>query len=314
MADFEEFEVSENIGNSEYEAFQKLGIIISVVISSSAVVGVVANAYVVWLLRSRAVFSVSSVYLLNRCLADLLFLLPAPVFATQYSLMNWVFGNAICKLTMAQLYVCSYASYSFMIALSVDFMRVVTQHVDDDRSVLMKILVTVIWATAIALALPFFILFETLQFGHSTVTHCFLNFPYFWLPIFDIISVASITATMVTSWVMVFIAATPSSAHEVPQENGTKARTAWRLLVALTITFTTLHLPYAIIQTLHFCQIVHGPTMLKPQVIINSLVFVNAAVNPLVYLAVMRHSGQDSHQHTDSIPITLQGTEEDRDF
>ncbi|XP_054450737.1 C-C chemokine receptor type 1-like [Pteronotus mesoamericanus] len=143
------------------------------------VIGLVGNILVVLILMQyKRLKSMTSIYLLNLAISDLVFLFTLP-FWIDYSLKdNWVFGNGMCKLMSGLYYVGLYSEIFFIILLTIDRYLAIVHAVFAlrARTIHFGIISSgIIWVLAILAAIPGFYFSKTQwEFTHST---CGLHFP-----------------------------------------------------------------------------------------------------------------------------------------
>ncbi|XP_024421789.1 C-C chemokine receptor type 1-like [Desmodus rotundus] len=143
------------------------------------VIGLVGNTLVVLvLMQYKRLKSMTSIYLLNLAVSDLLFLFTLP-FWIDYSLKdNWVFGNGLCKLLSGFYYVGLYSEIFFIILLTIDRYVAIVHAVFAlrARTVTFGIISSgITWVLAILAAIPGFYFSKTQQ--EFTRYTCSLHFP-----------------------------------------------------------------------------------------------------------------------------------------
>ncbi|XP_066206448.1 C-C chemokine receptor type 1-like [Saccopteryx leptura] len=85
------------------------------------VTGLVGNILVILtLLQHKRLKNMTSIYLLNLAISDLLFLFTLPFWIHYYQKDNWVFGSVMCKLLWVLYYVGLYSEIFFIILLTID--------------------------------------------------------------------------------------------------------------------------------------------------------------------------------------------------
>lgn len=144
------------------------------------VIGLVGNILVVLvLMQYKRLKSMTSIYLLNLAISDLLFLFTLP-FWIDYSLKeSWAFGNGMCKFLSGLYYVGLYSEIFFIILLTIDRYLAIVHAVFAmrARTVTFGIITSIIvWVLAILAAIPGFYFSKTQwEFSHHT---CSLHFPH----------------------------------------------------------------------------------------------------------------------------------------
>lgn len=96
--------------------------LIPTIYSVISIFGTVGNVLAICVLaHSSTPRSVANTFMLNLCVADLLFLLSLPLWAVYYSQSyNWTFGRVACKICGALLHFNLYASIFFIMCMSMD--------------------------------------------------------------------------------------------------------------------------------------------------------------------------------------------------
>ncbi|XP_039084250.1 C-C chemokine receptor type 1-like [Hyaena hyaena] len=143
------------------------------------IIGLVGNVLVLLvLMQYKRLKSMTSIYLLNLAISDLLFLFTLP-FWIDYKLKDdWIFSDGTCKLLSGLYYIGLYSEIFFIILMTVDRYLAIVHAVFalQVRTVLFGILSSALaWVLAILAAVPGFY-FSRIQweFFHTT---CSLHFP-----------------------------------------------------------------------------------------------------------------------------------------
>ncbi|KAM6170211.1 C-C chemokine receptor type 1-like [Rhynchocyon petersi] len=144
------------------------------------VVGLVGNILVVLvLMQYKRLKSMTSIYLLNLAISDLLFLSTLP-FWIDYKLKdNWAFGDVICKFLSGFYFIGLYSEIFFMILLTVDRYLAIVHAVFAlrARTIMFSIASCVVtWVLAILASIPGW-QFSRTQLEINRYT-CSLHFPH----------------------------------------------------------------------------------------------------------------------------------------
>lgn len=147
------------------------------------VIGLVGNILVVLvLLQYKRLKSMTSIYLLNLAVSDLLFLFTLP-FWIDYDLKdNWRFSEGMCKFLSGLYYIGLYSEIFFMILLTIDRYLAIVHAVFamQARTIVFGIISSLVaWVLAILAAIPGFY-FSEIQW-ESTHFTCSLHFPHQYL-------------------------------------------------------------------------------------------------------------------------------------
>lgn len=144
------------------------------------VIGLVGNILVVLVLvQYKRLKSMTSIYLLNLAISDLLFLFTLP-FWIDYKLKdNWVFGDAMCKFLSGLYYIGLYSEIFFIILLTIDRYLAIVHAVFAlrARTVTFGLISSIIaWGLAILACVPG-LYFSKSQREFTRYT-CSLHFPF----------------------------------------------------------------------------------------------------------------------------------------
>lgn len=144
------------------------------------IIGLVGNILVLLvLMQYRRLKSMTSIYLLNLAISDLLFLFTLP-FWIDYKLKDdWIFGEGTCKLLSGLYYTGLYSEILFIILLTVDRYLAIVHAVFAlrVRTVIFGIISSIgAWVLALLASIPGFYFSKTQrELSHTT---CSLHFPY----------------------------------------------------------------------------------------------------------------------------------------
>ncbi|XP_076985671.1 C-C chemokine receptor type 1 [Tamandua tetradactyla] len=144
------------------------------------IIGLVGNLLVVLiLLQYKRLKSMTSIYLLNLAISDLLFLFTLP-FWIDYKLKdNWIFGDIMCKLLSGLYFAGLFSEIFFIILLTIDRYLAIVHAVFSlrARTVAFGTLTSVVtWALAILASTPG-LYFSKAQWEFTHYT-CSLHFPH----------------------------------------------------------------------------------------------------------------------------------------
>ncbi|XP_056395033.1 type-2 angiotensin II receptor [Hyla sarda] len=124
--------------------------------------------------------TVASVYILNLAIADLLFLVTLPFWATYYSFgLNWMFGTVMCKISSSILTLNIFASIFFISCMSVDrYLSIVYPFRSQRRTHTQAFFVAlIIWVLAVMSTLPTLYFRNTYYIKNLDVHACIMDFP-----------------------------------------------------------------------------------------------------------------------------------------
>ncbi|XP_057562117.1 C-C chemokine receptor type 1 [Hippopotamus amphibius kiboko] len=143
------------------------------------VIGLIGNILVVLVLvQYKRLRSMTSIYLLNLAISDLIFLFTLPFWIDYRLKDDWVFGDFMCKLLSGLYFVGLYSEIFFIVLLTIDRYLAIVHAVFAlrARTVTFGIVTSiVIWVLAILASVPGLYFSKTQrEFTHHT---CSLHFP-----------------------------------------------------------------------------------------------------------------------------------------
>ncbi|XP_053456400.1 C-C chemokine receptor type 1 [Nycticebus coucang] len=143
------------------------------------IIGLVGNVLVVLvLMQYKRLRSMTSIYLLNLAISDLLFLFTLPFWINYKLKDDWVFGDGMCKLLSGIYYVGLYSEIFFIILLTIDRYLAIVHAVSalQARTVTFGIITSIFtWVLAILASIPGWYFSKTQrEIKHHT---CSIHFP-----------------------------------------------------------------------------------------------------------------------------------------
>lgn len=122
--------------------------------------GIVGNFLVLWIythFKTRAK-TMTDVYLMNLAVADLMFLLTLPFWASD-AVNGWTFGSVLCKITSACYKINFFSSMLLLTCISVDRYIVIVQttkaqNSKNKRLLCSKLVCLIVWVLSVLLAAP----------------------------------------------------------------------------------------------------------------------------------------------------------------
>ncbi|XP_050996379.1 C-C chemokine receptor type 1 [Acomys russatus] len=259
------------------------------------IVGVIGNVLVVLvLMQHRRLQSMTSIYLLNLAISDLVFLVTLP-FWIDYKLKDdWVFGDAMCKLLSGFYYLGLYSEIFFIILLTVDRYLAIVHAVFAlrARTVTFGIITSVItWVLAILASIPGLYFFKAQwEFTHHT---CSPHFPYESLKQwkrFQALKMNFLGLILPLVVMVICYAGIISILLRRPSEKKAKAV---RLIFAITLLFFLLWTPYNLTVFVSAFQDVFftNPCEQSKQLdlatqVTEVIAYTHCCVNPIIYVFV----------------------------
>ncbi|XP_012663488.1 C-C chemokine receptor type 1 [Otolemur garnettii] len=143
------------------------------------IIGLVGNVLVVLvLMQYKRLRSMTSIYLLNLAISDLLFLFTLPFWINYKLKDDWVFGDGMCKLLSGFYYIGLYSEIFFIILLTIDRYLAIVHAVSalQARTVTFGIITSIFtWVLAILASIPGWYFSKTQrEIKHHT---CSIHFP-----------------------------------------------------------------------------------------------------------------------------------------
>uniref|UniRef100_A0A8C8VJN9 G-protein coupled receptors family 1 profile domain-containing protein n=1 Tax=Pelusios castaneus TaxID=367368 RepID=A0A8C8VJN9_9SAUR len=137
------------------------------------VFGLVGNILVIYvLIACKKLTSMTDVYLLNLAISDLLFVFSLP-FLVHYTLVQWTFGNAMCKIICGIYYTGFYSSIFFITVMGIDRYLAIVHAVYalKVRTNILSIVISLtLWSVAILASVPNVLSIQ--QFNEEDVLKC----------------------------------------------------------------------------------------------------------------------------------------------
>ncbi|DAA16819.1 C-C chemokine receptor type 1 [Bos indicus x Bos taurus] len=143
------------------------------------VIGLVGNILVVLvLMQYKRLKSMTSIYLLNLAISDLIFLFTLPFWIDYKVKDDWIFGDAMCKLLSGFYFMGLYSEIFFIILLTIDRYLAIVHAVFAlrARTITFGIITSiVVWVLAVLASVPGLYFSKTQwEFTHHT---CSIHFP-----------------------------------------------------------------------------------------------------------------------------------------
>ncbi|XP_034340094.1 C-C chemokine receptor type 1 [Arvicanthis niloticus] len=259
------------------------------------ITGVVGNVLVILvLLQHRRLHSMTSIYLFNLAVSDLVFLFTLP-FWIDYKLKdNWVFGDAMCKLLSGFYYLGLYSEIFFIILLTIDRYLAIVHAVFAmrARTVTFGIITSVItWGLAILASLPALYFFKAQwEFTHHT---CSPHFPYESLQQWRKFQALKLNILGLVLPLLVMIICYAGIIRILLRRYSEKKAKAVRLIFAITLLFFLLWTPYNLtvlvsaFQDALFTNLCEQSKQLDLAMQVTEVIaYTHCCVNPIIYVFV----------------------------
>ncbi|KAM5189411.1 C-C chemokine receptor type 1 [Callospermophilus lateralis] len=259
------------------------------------VIGLIGNILVVLvLMQHRRLQSMTSIYLLNLAISDLLFLFTLP-FWIDYKLKdNWVFGSAMCKLLSGSYYLGLYSEIFFIILLTIDRYLAIVHAVFAirARTVTFGIITSIVtWALAFLAAVPGFYFSKTQwEFTRNT---CSLHFPHQSLKEWKRFQALKLNILGLVLPLLVMIVCYTGIINILLSRPNEKKAKAVRLIFVIMLTFFLFWTPYnltmfvsAFQEYLFTNQCVQSRELDMAIQVTEVIAYTHCCVNPVIYVFV----------------------------
>lgn len=200
------------------------------------------------------------VYIINRAVADLLFLLPVPLDVVSHLQDSWVFSPVLCKMRCALMFTSLLASSSLLVGVCLEIYVSLARPRASRKfhSALAKIVCVLTWSAFLVLLLPILILSEVMKEVSRERYHCVslpLSLGTLAGHILRFLAIAiAFLVPLLACWLLVHFTAAYKNQHVVGvPDSPAKTSGLWhprKFLVCLVSVFTACHLPYWLPQLL----------------------------------------------------------------
>ncbi|XP_028617461.1 C-C chemokine receptor 1-like protein 1 [Grammomys surdaster] len=259
------------------------------------VIGVIGNVLVVLvLIQHKRLRNMTSIYLFNLAISDLVFLSTLPFWVDYIMKGDWVFGNAMCKFLSGFYYLGLYSDMFFIILLTIDRYLAVVHAVFalKARTVTFGIISSIItWVLATLVSIPCLYVFKSqMEFTYYTCKAVlprkslsrFLRFQALTMNILGLILPLLAMIICYTKIIIVL--------HRRPNKKKAKAM---RLIFVITLLFFLLLTPYYLAAFVSaFEDVLFTYNCLRSQqvdlslMITEALAYTHCCVNPIIYVFV----------------------------
>lgn len=259
------------------------------------VIGVIGNVLVVLvLIQRKRLRNMTSIYLFNLAVSDLVFLFTLP-FWIDYKLKDdWVFGGAMCKLLSGFYYLGLYSEVFFIILLTIDRYLAIVHAVFSlrARTVTFGIITSIIiWALAILASIPALCFFKAQwEFTHYT---CSPHFPDESLKTWKRFQALKLNLLGLILPLLVMIICYAGIIRILLRRPNEKKAKAVRLIFAITLLFFLLWTPYNLtvfvsaFQDVLFTNQCEQSKQLDLAIQVTEVIaYTHCCVNPIIYVFV----------------------------
>ncbi|XP_063781060.1 neuropeptides B/W receptor type 1 [Pseudophryne corroboree] len=173
---------SEWTNGSISQVIPKFYLALPIIYSVICAVGLTGNTAVIYvILKAPKMKSVTNMFILNLAIADELFTLVLPINIVDYLLLQWPFGEFMCKLIISIDEYNTFSSIYFLTVMSIDRYLVVVATVESKKLSFRtyraaKIVSLCVWSFVTIIILPF-VIFAKLHQEHDRL-QCLFVFPH----------------------------------------------------------------------------------------------------------------------------------------
>ncbi|XP_074061773.1 neuropeptides B/W receptor type 1 [Macrotis lagotis] len=274
---------------------QPLYIVVPVIYSVICAVGLTGNTAVLYvLLRAPRMKTVTNLFILNLAIADELFTLVLPINIADYLLLQWPFGELMCKLIISIDQYNTFSSLYFLTVMSIDRYLVVLATVESRKMAYRtyraaKAVSLAVWFLVTLIVLPFTIFAHLYE--EEGRLQCVLVFPQpesFWWKVSRIYTLILGFAIPVSTICILYtimlckLRAMQLDNHAKALDRAKKRVTLMVLIILAVCLFcwTPYHLSTVVALTTDIPQ---TPFIIGISYFITSLSYANSCLNPFLY-------------------------------
>ncbi|XP_066100825.1 C-C chemokine receptor type 1-like [Saccopteryx bilineata] len=259
------------------------------------VIGLIGNILVVLvLLQHKRLKNMTSIYLLNLTISDLLFLFTLPFGIHYYWKDNWVFGNVMCKLVSGLYYVGLYSEIFFIILLTIDRYLAIVHAVFAlrARTVTFGIITSVVsWVLASLTSIPDFFFTDSLSTEGRYICNSFIPRAYYnhWR---EFLALKLNILGLVLPLVIMIVCYTGIIKILLRRPNERKSK-AVRLIFVIMIIFFLFWTPFNLtlsisafedVLSVNYCN--HKDQLALATKVTTLISYMHCCVNPIIYVFV----------------------------
>ncbi|XP_018412209.1 PREDICTED: type-2 angiotensin II receptor [Nanorana parkeri] len=264
--------------------------------------GFIGNSIVITVLcLQRDMKTVANIYIVNLAIADLLFLVMLPFWATYYAFgLNWMFGKVMCKISSSLLTLNLFASIFFITCMSIDRYMAIVYPLRSQRRTLTQatIVALSVWALAIMATLPTFHFRNTYYLENLDVHACIMDFPAnnysSWCVAMSLLKITLGFCVPVTVIITCYLKiGLHFKKSKGPMLNQQSRDRALKIVTAIVVCFLVCWLPFHILTFLDVLTRMEVIKDCKTETLVEAalplsicLAFSNSCINPLLYCFV----------------------------
>nr|XP_020861552.1 neuropeptides B/W receptor type 1 [Phascolarctos cinereus] len=295
LAEEDEGEPGGHNASSPELLLQPLYIAVPVIYSVICAVGLTGNTAVLYvLLRAPKMKTVTNLFILNLAIADELFTLVLPINIADHLLLQWPFGELMCKLIISIDQYNTFSSLYFLTVMSIDRYLVVLATVESRKTAYRtyraaKVVSLAVWFLVTLIVLPFTIFAQLYE--EEGRLQCVLVFPQpesFWWKVSRIytlilgFAIPVSTICILYSIMLCRLRAMKLDSHAKVLDRAKKRVTLMVLVILAVCLFcwTPYHLSTVVALTTDIPQ---TPVIIGVSYFITSLSYANSCLNPFLY-------------------------------
>ncbi|XP_061525360.1 somatostatin receptor type 1 [Phycodurus eques] len=257
-------------------------------------VGLTGNGMVIYvILKYAKMKTATNIYILNLAIADELFMLSVPFFATSAAVRRWPFGSLMCRLVLSVDGINMFTSIFCLTVLSVDRYVAVVHPIKAARyrrPTVAKMVNVCIWGLSLVVILPIIIFADTVPAEDGAVDCNFLWPEASW-------SEAFVVYTFLLGFLLPVGAICLCYCLMVARMRAVGLRAGWlqrrssekkitRMVLLVVAVFVLCWMPFYVVQLV---SVFHGPPDPVVTQLFVILSYANSGANPILYGFVSDH-------------------------
>uniref|UniRef100_A0A8D0LAZ6 Neuropeptides B and W receptor 1 n=1 Tax=Sphenodon punctatus TaxID=8508 RepID=A0A8D0LAZ6_SPHPU len=268
---------------------------VPIIYSVICAVGLTGNTAVIYvILKAPKMKTVTNIFILNLAIADELFTLVLPINVADYLLLQWPFGEFMCKLIISIDQYNTFSSIYFLTIMSIDRYLVVVATVKSKKIFyrtyrVAKLVSLCVWSFVTVIILPFSIFAKIhVEQGRSQCVFVFPSPESFWWKVSRIYTLILGFAIPVSTICILYTTMLYKLRHMHLHSNAkaldkAKKKVTLMVLIILAVClfcWTPYHLSTVVALTTDIPQ---TPLVIGISYFITSLSYANSCLNPFLY-------------------------------
>ncbi|KAB5565356.1 hypothetical protein PHYPO_G00240400 [Pangasianodon hypophthalmus] len=218
-------------------------------------VGVLANALVIYAVATCKKKMVSDVYVLNLAVADLLFLLVMPFNIHQLVWeRQWVFGAFMCKAVVVVDVSNQFTTVGIVTVLCIDRYIAIVHPMSENRTIQWTIIINMlVWLGSFLLTIPVMIYAKVISKKHSSVCMIYLDGPQdmYWYTLYQSTLGFLVPLIIISTFYSLTLYHVFQSTRRVKRKQSPWAKRATKMVLMVIALFLLCWTPYHVIQVIN---------------------------------------------------------------